>query len=176
MNSSSHARYGKFALMILASMIVMYGVMYLNSYEISHVRFSEMRLYMTLVMGGTMGALMLGFMLGMYKDTKKNAAIVAVSALLFIGGLWLARSQTTVEDNSWMRAMIPHHSIAILTSERAQIKDARVKKLSREIIAAQRREIAEMEWLIEDIERHGPAQTEADAKARPVPDFSSKAP
>ena len=103
MNSSSHARYGKFALMILASMIVMYGVMYLNSYEISHVRFSEMRLYMTLVMGGTMGALMLGFMLGMYKDTKKNAAIVAVSALLFIGGLWLARSQTTVEDNSWMR-------------------------------------------------------------------------
>ena len=75
-----------------------------------------------------------------------------------------------------MRAMIPHHSIAILTSERAQIKDARVKKLSREIIAAQRREIAEMEWLIEDIERHGPAQTEADAKARPVPDFSSKAP
>ncbi len=176
MNSSSHARYGKFTLMILASMIVMYGVMYLNSYEISHVRFSEMRLYMTLVMGGTMGALMLGFMLGMYKDTKKNAAIVAVSALLFIGGLWLARSQTTVEDNSWMRAMIPHHSIAILTSERAQIEDARVKKLSREIIAAQRREIAEMEWLIEDIERHGPARTEADAKARPVPDFSSKAP
>jgi hypothetical protein len=176
MNDSSNKKYGKFALMILASMALMYGVMYLNSYEASHVRWSEMRLYMTLAMGGTMGALMWAFMRGMYDDTRKNVVVLAASALLFAGGLWLARSQATVQDSSWMRAMIPHHSIAILTSERAQIEDVRVRKLADEIIAAQRREIDEMEWLLEDIEQNGPALTQEEASARQVPDFSREEP
>jgi uncharacterized protein (DUF305 family) len=51
-----------------------------------------------------------------------------------------------------MKAMIPHHSIAILTSRRAQISDPRVRQLADEIIAAQEREIAQMEALIADLE------------------------
>jgi uncharacterized protein (DUF305 family) len=47
--------------------------------------------------------------------------------------------------------MIPHHSIAILTSERAKITDPRVRKLADDIIEAQRREIGEMEVLLRDI-------------------------
>src|SRR5690606_13396815 len=54
-------------------------------------------------------------------------------------------------SSSYMRAMIPHHSIAIMTSERAQIRDPRVRKLADEIIEAQRREIAEMRYLIADL-------------------------
>ena len=65
--------------------------------------------------------------------------------------------------------MIPHHSIAILTSERANIEDIRVKTLANEIIEAQRREIKEMKWLLEDIENNGIAVTQAEADARPVP-------
>jgi uncharacterized protein (DUF305 family) len=53
-----------------------------------------------------------------------------------------------------MKAMIPHHSIAILTSRRAQIHDPRVRKLADEIIEAQVREIGEMETLIADLERN----------------------
>ena len=74
-------------------------------------------------------------------------------------------------STSYMKAMIPHHSIAILTSERAGIEDVRVQELAQEIADAQRREIAEMEWLIEDIAENGPATTEDDAEARPVPEF-----
>ena len=73
-----------------------------------------------------------------------------------------------------MSAMIPHHSIAILTSERAEIEDVRVRELADEIIKAQRREIKEMNWLIEDIQQNGPATTEAEANARPVPEFEGK--
>jgi Uncharacterized protein conserved in bacteria len=92
--------------------------------------------------------------------------------LLFAGSLWLVRSQTTVQDRSYMRAMIPHHSIAILTSERSELSDHRVCELAVEIIEAQRREIAEMGWLIDDIGENGVAATASEAEERPVPDFT----
>lgn len=145
--------YRKFLLMITTSTIIMFVLMYLNTYEIDHIFFSETRAYMALLMGATMAVVMLLFMLGMYPDKKLNAMIFAASALVFSGSLWLVRSQATIDDVAWMRAMIPHHSIAILTSERAGIKDPRVRKLADGIIEAQRREIGEMKALIQDLER-----------------------
>ena len=144
-------KYTRFLVMIVTATVVMFGLMYLNTYAMDHLFFSETRAYMAIVMGAVMAVLMLAFMMNMYTDGRKNAAILAVSALLFAGALWLVRSQTTVEDVSWMRAMIPHHSIAILTSERARITDPRVRKLADDIIEAQRREIDEMKNLIADL-------------------------
>jgi len=86
--------------------------------------------------------------------------------------VWLVRSQITVDGVDYMEGMIPHHSIAILTSERAGIEDLRVRELADEIIEAQRREIKEMEWLIEDIKTNGTAETQEEADAKPVPEFS----
>ncbi|MBZ2208432.1 DUF305 domain-containing protein [Massilia soli] len=147
--------YLRFGVMIACSTLVMFGLMYLNTYEMSHVRFSQTRAWMALVMGAAMAAVMLSFMLGMYKDKGRNVAIYVGAVLVFGASLWLVRSQSTVDDVSYMRAMIPHHSIAIMTSERAKISDPRVRKLADSIIEAQRREIAEMEALINDIERSG---------------------
>ena len=144
--------YAKFSAMIAVSTIVMFGLMYLNTYALDHVYFSETRAYMALVMGATMAIIMLAFMLGMYTKRAANAAIFIGSVVIFAGALWLVRSQATVEDVSWMKAMIPHHSIAILTSERAHITDPRVRKLADGIIEAQRREIDEMKALIQDLE------------------------
>jgi uncharacterized protein (DUF305 family) len=108
---------------------------------------------MAVVMGAVMAVVMLSFMLKMYQKKLINIAIFVGSALLFTAALWLVRSQATVGDAEYMKAMIPHHSIAILTSERAQISEPRVRKLADEIIEAQRREIAEMKYLIRDLER-----------------------
>lgn len=163
--------YLRFGAMIVTSMVVMFGIMYLNTYELAHVEWSETRFFMTWVMGSAMAVVMLSFMLGMHTNKKVNAAIYLGSVLVFAGALWLVRSQTTVEDTSYMRAMIPHHSIAILTSERANIDDVRVRELADEISEAQRREIAEMEWLIADIEENGVATTQEEAVERPVPEF-----
>lgn len=143
--------YIRFGLMILASTLVMFVLMYLNTYAWEHVFFSETRAYMAIVMGATMAVIMLAFMLGMYKNMPLNIAIFVGSVIVFAGALFLVRSQITVSGTSYMSAMIPHHSIAIMTSERAQIEDARVRKLADEIIGAQRREIAEMRYLIADV-------------------------
>jgi FlaA1/EpsC-like NDP-sugar epimerase len=166
--------YLKFLAMIGTSIIVMYLLTYLNSYDIlAHARFSETRVFMALLMGGAMMAIMLSFMLGMYKNTRANVAIFIGAAALMILSVWLVRSQITVDDVDYMEAMIPHHSIAILTSERSGIDDIRVRELADEIIEAQRREIAEMDWLINDIRANGVAETEGEANNRPVPDFSA---
>ena len=149
--------YGRFFAMIATSTIVMYGLMYLNTYSIDHIAFSQTRMWMAIYMGSVMAVIMLAFMLGMYSDRKKNIAIFVGAGLAFVLSLWLVRSQETVEDLAWMKAMIPHHSIAILTSERADISDPRVRDLADAIIEAQRNEIAEMKSYIADIESNGDA-------------------
>ena len=103
-------------------------------------------------MGAVMAIVMLAFMLNMYGDRRRNVAIFASAAVTFAVALWIVRSQVLMDDVDWMRAMIPHHSIAILTSERADITDPRVRELADGIIETQRREIAEMEALIADME------------------------
>lgn len=128
---------------------------------------------MALLMGGAMAIIMLGFMWGMYKNTKLNIGILAGGLALMAAALFLSRSQYFVDDREYMKGMIPHHSIAILTSEHADIDDVRVCELAKGIIRAQREEIAEMDWLIADIAENGEATTGADADARPVPQFSS---
>ncbi len=145
-------RYAKFSVMIATSTIIMFGLMYLNTYQLDHIFFSETRAYMAILMGATMALIMLGFMLHMYPDKRINVVILVASIILFSASLWLVRSQKTIDDVSWMKAMIPHHSIAILTSERANISDPRVRKLADSIIEAQRREIGEMKSLIKDLE------------------------
>lgn len=166
--------YRTFAGMILTSMVVMYGLMYLNTYEFAHVRWSETRFYMTFIMGAAMAVIMLSFMRGMYSNKKLNLAIYIGSSVVFLLALFLVRSQTLVGDASYMSAMIPHHSIAILTSENAQIEDMRVRDLADQIIESQRREIDEMNWLLADIAENGVASTQEEADARPVPDFGSE--
>jgi DUF305 family protein family protein len=166
--------YARFGAMIATSMLLMFALMYFNTYAFEHVRWSETRVYMTLIMGAGMAVVMLAFMLSMYRDTRINIAIFSGSAVVLLAALYLVRSQATVEDRSYMSAMIPHHSIAIMTSERANIRDRRVRELADKIIEAQRREIKEMEWLISDIAQNGVASTQSAAEARPVPKFEGR--
>ncbi|WP_299654570.1 DUF305 domain-containing protein [uncultured Jannaschia sp.] len=147
--------YWRFFAMIGTSTLVMYGLMYLNTYALDHVRFSESRVYMAAWMGAAMAIVMLAFMLGMYANRIANIAIFAGSIVVFAAALFLFRSQVLIGDVAWMKAMIPHHSIAILTSRRADIEDPRVAKLAAEIVEAQDREISEMAYLVRDIEANG---------------------
>lgn len=144
--------YTRFAVMIATSTAVMFGLMYLNTYQLDHVFFSKTRLYMAFVMGAVMAMTMFIFMKSMYKNRNKNAVIVLGSIGVFALSLWLVRSQATVDDVSYMKAMIPHHSIAIMTSTRANITDPRVRELADGIAKTQVKEIAEMKEYIKDLE------------------------
>ena len=150
--------YLRFVAMIALSTVVMYGLMYLNTYELDHIWFSQTRLWMALIMGAAMAVIMLGFMLKMYPNGAANLAILATAAIVFGLSLYLVRSQRTVDDIAYMMAMIPHHSIAIMTSERARIEDPRVRELANGIKTTQVREIAEMKGLIADLERERDAR------------------
>jgi hypothetical protein len=165
-------QYLRFGAMIATSAVVMFVLTYTNSYSWDHVRWSEERVYMALLMAGAMAIVMLGFMWGMHHNTRVNVAIIAGGLALMGTALWLSRSQFFVDDREYMKGMIPHHSIAILTSERADLDDIRVCELADDIIRAQREEIDEMDWLINDIAENGEATTADEAASRPVPDFS----
>lgn len=138
--------------MIATSVVAMYVMMYLNTYQLDHVYWSQTRAWMAIYMGAAMAVIMLAYMLGMYRNRAANIAIFVIAILAFGASLYLLRSQRTVDDIAWMKAMIPHHSIAILTSERAQISDPRVRELADAIIETQLREIDEMKDLLADLE------------------------
>ena len=152
--------YSRFLATIAVSTVAMFVMMYLSTYAWGHVWFSQTRAWMALYMGGGMAIVMLAAMWGMFPDRTANITGLVLAALIFLLGVFMVRSQTTVNDVSWMKAMIPHHSIAILTSSRANIEDARVRALADRIIEAQRLEIAEMEALIADLQG-GPTATPA---------------
>ena len=145
-------KYTTFAQMIVVGTIIMFGLMYLNTFSADYIFFSETRTFMALIMGATMAIVMLAFMWKMYPNKGINVGILVGSLVVFLVLLWLVRSQATVGDVAYMRAMIPHHSIAILTSERANITDSRVRKLADGIIATQKKEIGEMKDYIRDLE------------------------
>lgn len=147
--------YWRFGAMIATSTVVMFGLMYLNTYALEHLFWSETRVYMAILMGATMAVIMLSFMLSMYSSKAVNLAIYVGALIVFAAALWLVRSQETVQDRSFMAAMIPHHSIAIMTSSRSELSDARVEKLAHEIVLAQNREISEMRYLVADIDADG---------------------
>lgn len=154
-NATHGGKWTTFFAMIATSIVTMFVLKYSNVYEPGHVFFSQTRMWMALMMGMAMIVIMLGFMWGMYKTQATKVFVMVAAVFGFAVFLFLARSQATIDDESWMKAMIPHHSIAVLTSRRAEISDPRVRELADAIIAAQVKEIAEMKSLLKDIEANG---------------------
>ncbi|HEY0995457.1 MAG TPA: DUF305 domain-containing protein [Gemmatimonadaceae bacterium] len=149
------ASWGKFAAMIATSTVIMFFLMYQLVYSVDHATFSVTRLIGSLAMGAVMAVVMLAFMWGMYEGRQAKVVVLVGSALLAVVLLAVNRRQVVVGDVAFMKAMIPHHSIAINNARKASISDPRVRKLADGIIEAQVREIAEMKMLIADIEQHG---------------------
>ncbi len=145
--------YSRFFLMLGTSLVAMYAVMYLNVYEWDHVYFSLTRVYMALLMLVPMTLIMMGFMWSMYPNKQRNALIMGGSLVAFVIVTIMVRSQTFIGDTLWMKAMIPHHSIAIMVSKRADFKDPEVRQLADSIISAQEREIKQMQRMLARLER-----------------------
>lgn len=144
--------YVKFAAMMAVSFVIMYAVMFLNADLFEHVMLSTTRTYMTILMVAPMAISMILFMWGMYENKKANYIILVSAAIIFVGTLTMLRNQTLIADVQWMKAMIPHHSSAIMVSQKAHLKDPEAQKLAQDIIEAQKREIAQMQDMIKRLE------------------------
>ena len=163
-----HMGWGRFAAMIGTSTVIMFFLMYQLVYSFEHATFSLNRIIASLVMGCVMTIIMLGFMWSMYEGTALKLVITLVAAAAGLTLLYVNRSQTLVSDVTFMRAMIPHHSIAVNNATRATIRDPRVRKLADQIIRSQIREIAVMTLLTADIEGNG------NRGAEPLPPASAE--
>jgi hypothetical protein len=158
MESHEHSMkmgWGRFAAMIGTSTVIMFLLMYQLVYSADHLTLSLNRLIASLVMGAVMTAVMLGYMWSMYEGPGTKIAVLGGAILLGAVLLYVNRSQVVIDDTRFMKAMIPHHSIAVNNARKADIRDPRVRQLADDIIASQVREIRTMELLIEDIERNG---------------------
>ena len=147
--------WGKFAAMIITSTVIMFFLMYQLIYSLDHATFSVNRTIASLVMGSVMTVVMLAYMWSMYHGTTTKIVVLTGAALLGVVLLFVNRNQTLIDDVSFMKSMIPHHSIAINNARKASISDPRVRKLADQIIESQVREIAEMKLLIDHIEQNG---------------------
>lgn len=143
--------YKLFLIMLIVSFFVMYAVMFLNVDKLDHIYLSITRLYMTLLMVSPMAISMLLLMPKMYQNTKVNVYIITFAIVVFVLSLVLLRTQVPIGDNQYIKAMIPHHSSAILVSQEANLKDPELKELANEIIEAQVREIEQMEKILEGL-------------------------
>ncbi|WP_207632711.1 DUF305 domain-containing protein [Foetidibacter luteolus] len=152
MESMNGMSYKKFTIMLIISFIIMYVVMFLNMDNIDHYHTSATRLYMSILMVAPMAIVMMLMMGKMYPNKKRNAGIVIVAIVVFIVTLIGLRTQTPISDVQYMKAMIPHHSSAIMTSKHANIKDSEVRQLADSIIASQEREIRQMEAMLDRME------------------------
>ena len=158
-----HMGWGRFGAMIATSSLIMFFLMYQLVYEAGHATFSLNRLLASLMMGAVMAMVMLGFMWKMYDGLGAKVAVLVIVALAGAGMLAANRNQTFVDDSRFMRAMIPHHSIAINNARKARISDPRVRELADGIIESQVLEIAQMKLLLADIDRNG------ERGGRPIP-------
>jgi uncharacterized protein (DUF305 family) len=153
MSAMQGMSYRKFIVMLLVSFFIMYFVMFLNMDKFSHYHTSITRIYMALLMVAPMAVVMMVMMGKMYPNKKINTGIVLAGIVVFIGVLAALRTQTPISDVQYMKAMIPHHSSAIMVSKHANLQDPEVKKLSEQIIQSQEKEIAEMETMIDRLNK-----------------------
>ncbi len=147
-NQMHSMSYKKFAVMMIISFFIMYIVMFLNMDKAEHYHTSATRLYMAILMVSPMAIVMMTMMGKMYSNKKVNTAIIISSIALFAVILAALRTQTPISDVQYMKAMIPHHSSAIMTSKHANIQDPEVRALADSIIASQEREITQMENIL----------------------------
>ncbi|WP_363349873.1 DUF305 domain-containing protein [Methylocystis echinoides] len=147
--------YARLALIIAVATLVIFCVSYLNVYQADHIWLSAGRLWMAVAAGAAVAAALVAFSPDVYRSGPANSVIVAAAITVFAAAAWLVRTQDGVHEMTFLRAMIPHHSAAILMAERAQLRDPRVRELARRIVTDQMQEISEMERLIADLERTG---------------------
>lgn len=142
--------YKNLALSLILSFLVMYPLTMAFVDKGDHFYVNLSNAYMALVMVAPMGLIMLVVMRDMFPKRALNMGLAAGFVALFVVALLLGRAQVGVGNEQFLKAMIPHHSRAILVCQNADITDPEIEKLCGNIVKTQEEEIATMEALLDD--------------------------
>lgn len=140
--------YRNLAIELAIDFTIMYFVMYTMIDSVAHLYLNVNNVYMTLMMVAPMALLMLVSMRSMFRRPTLNITIAVIAVAVFAASFLAMRTQAAVGDRQFLRSMIPHHSGAILMCEQASLSDPELVSLCRDIVAAQKAEIARMEELL----------------------------
>ena len=143
-----HGHYRMLALNLIASLAIMYLVMFAMIDGAGDFYHNLNTFYMALMMVAPMGALMLLMMGPMYANRRLNLGLHAGFAIVFALAFLGIRSQAGIGDVQFIRSMIPHHSGAILMCREARLTDPELAALCDQIRNGQRREIDQMEAIL----------------------------
>jgi len=147
-NSTTKSHYKAFAIELLIDSVIMFFVMYAMIDTIQHLYLNNNNLYMTLMMVAPMALVMLISMRHMYQNKQLNIALYVLFAVVFLVSTYAMRTQAAVNDKQFLRAMIPHHSGAVLMCREASITDPEIVELCKGITESQSREIKQMETIL----------------------------
>ena len=143
--------YRTLALMAAIHFVAMYVLMYAMVDSVRQVVPNSNNLYMAGLMTSPMLLMEVVLMRSMYPDRRKNAVVIGAGLILLISAFAAIRSQALVGDVQFLKSMIPHHSGAILMCREGLLSDPRVQNLCRAIVDSQKREIEEMETLLDSL-------------------------
>ncbi|HXV98831.1 MAG TPA: DUF305 domain-containing protein [Anaerolineae bacterium] len=140
--------YKKLAIAISINAVIMFLITYAMIDKFDHLYLNINRVYMSLMMVAPMVIIMLLVMRSMYENKKLNYILIAAFSGLFILCFSLARTQTPVGNEQFLRSMIPHHSSAILMCQEAEITDLEIIELCEQIVKSQEEEITQMKAIL----------------------------
>jgi carbon starvation protein CstA len=153
MSNRSENHYRHLLIMAVLSFVAMYILMYAMVDTIDNVYNNFNQFYMAGLMTAPMVLIELFVMRAMYQDKRRNILIIAISLIALLGFFLLIRQQTVINDNQFLRSMIPHHGGAILMCEQAPIQDAEIQGLCGNIISSQQSEIDQMKAILDRLQR-----------------------
>ena len=155
--------YVRLAVMLVLSFIAMYILMYamVDRFENVHPSFNQ--LYMAALMTAAMIVIELLVMGGMYPNRKLNAALIAVGVVALAVCWIFIRRQTAIDDEQFLKSMIPHHAGAILMCNEAQLRDAQLQELCRSIVFGQQQEIDQMMAKLRQLQTRPPSPSVSSA-------------
>lgn len=136
-------------------LVVMYVVMFTMIDGFGDFRNNLNMFYMAITMWAPMGIFMLATMPGMFPRKRLNIALLIAFGTLTVASFAATRAQALIDDRQFIDSMIPHHSGAILMCREADLRDAELVTLCKDIIDAQRSEIQLMEQIGRRLDQGG---------------------
>jgi hypothetical protein len=134
--------------MFVGMFLIQYFIIsYIMTNKLENISMSIGKVYMCIIMG-----LFMVFLEILLSPMANTQLLVSVLGLLLLF-IYLYRIQFGIDEKNYIREMVEHHSMALLTSKNIleKTKNPAVINLATKIVLTQEQEIADMRYLLKSI-------------------------
>jgi hypothetical protein len=134
------------SMMFINMVIIQFvGMSYVMTDRVSDIKSSLGKLYISVIMGLFM------VVAGVLSNQRINLTSLVIFVTLLSGSIYLYKIQYGITDKEYVKEMLEHHSMALLTSKNIlqKTKNPMVSNFAAKIYNTQEKEIKEMAVLID---------------------------